>query len=158
MASFEWERGVGSGEQGAENGDRCSTGKVEAPGLCPQLALAGARPREAGASSLSRSVQRESTLAGLWDLRTAAVEQIHSVSPGISHVTCGVFWAGLLEQLCSCMGTSSTRLGKRLGQLWKRSWSLLPASSLSSSFLVLQSKEPSALHSESLGRHHVDTQ
>lgn len=49
---------AGSGEQGAENGDHCSTVKVEAPGLCPQLALAGATPREAGASSLTRSVQR----------------------------------------------------------------------------------------------------
>lgn len=51
-----------SGEQGAGNGDSCSTGTVEAPGLCPQFALAGARPWETGASSLTQKCAEGSPL------------------------------------------------------------------------------------------------
>lgn len=56
------EQGAGSGEQGAGNGDSCSTGTVEAPGLCPQFALAGARPWETGASSLTQKCAEGSPL------------------------------------------------------------------------------------------------
>lgn len=82
VASFGWERGAG-------NGDSCSPWRVEAPGLCPQFALAGATPWETEASSLTQNCAEESPLSHIsGGHRAAVLEQILSVSLGISHVTC----------------------------------------------------------------------